>query len=185
MDDIWGQESLAVIPGDVSASKVAEIEETVRNINRDDDSVKDDPWWQLVLLMADNEEGDEELRTFQELLIEVKDVNDKSRTGVALIHYTIVYDHSPYIELLHQHSRNLDLNLLDSLVDFTPLMWCIQLNRQNCCTELFSFIDEINFNKPNSDGLKAWDLVIPGSAMAEFLRPEQHLTISNFFPIER
>lgn len=183
MDDIWGQESLAVIPGDVSASKVAEIEETVRNINRDDDSVKDDPWWQLVLLMADNEEGDEELRTFQELLIEVKDVNDKSRTGVALIHYTIVYDHSPYIELLHQHSRNLDLNLLDSLVDFTPLMWCIQLNRQNCCTELFSFIDEINFNKPNSDGLKAWDLVIPGSAMAEFLDQNNISQYQTFSPL--
>lgn len=169
MDDVWGQDSSSVSPLDPSATKIRAIEDTLRNIKRDDPSVQNDAWWQLVFLMADNEEGDEELRSFQDLLVGVNDVNDMSRTGVALIHYTIVYNHAPYIELLHQAGQKLDLNIADSVIGYSPLMWCIQLDRQNCCTELFSFIDEIRFDKANADGLQAWDLVIPGSAMAEFL----------------
>lgn len=183
MDDIWGQNTLAASPGDTSAGKVTTIEDTVREVNRDDHAVENDPWWQLVLLMADNKEGNEELRVFRELLNDVNDVNDMSRTGVALIHYTIVYDHAPYIELLHQHGRGLDLNLLDCLVGFSPLMWCIHLNRQNCCTELFSFIDEINFDKPSTDGLRALDLVVPGSLMAEFLDQTNVSQYQQFSPM--
>ena len=48
-----------------------------------------DSWVQLVKLICD-EDREEEFTTFKELLREVKNVNDKSVTGVALIHYIVV-----------------------------------------------------------------------------------------------
>lgn len=170
MDDIWGQDTQSSVRvGDVSGEKARVIEATVDELRKlGSQELDTDPWAKLVLIMADSDPGDEELVAFRQLLEDVTDVNDLTRTGVALIHYTIVYDHAPYIELLHQHSRQPLLNLLDSLVGYSPLMWCIQLNRQDCCVELFSFIDEIDFSKPSVDGRKAADMVVPGSAMAAF-----------------
>lgn len=170
MEDIWGQAASSVRTGDVASDRKAAIEETVEKLRRtESDEVESDSWVKLVFLMADNVPGDEELVTFRHLLEDVRDVDDVSRTGVALVHYTIVYDHAPYIELLHEYSMRPNLNLLDSVVGYSPLMWCIQLNRQECCVELFSFIDELDFGKVSADGLRAADMVIAGSAMADFL----------------
>ncbi|QLQ78835.1 hypothetical protein HG537_0B01830 [Torulaspora globosa] len=170
MDDIWSQGTSSVVVGGAPCEKSALVKGTVDELRKiDSEALENDSWAKLVLLMADNEPGDEELVAFRALLETVEDINDLTRTGVALIHYAIVYDHAPYIELLHEQSRQPILNVLDSLVGYTPLMWCVQLNRQDCCVELFSFIDEIDFGKCSSDGLKAADMVVPGSAMAAFL----------------
>ncbi|QLL31323.1 hypothetical protein HG536_0B01860 [Torulaspora globosa] len=170
MDDIWSQATSSVGVDGAPCDKSAVVKATTDELRKiDSEALEADPWAKLVLLMADNRPGEEELVAFRELLETVGDINDVARTGVALIHYAIVYDHAPYIELLHQQSKQPILNLLDSLVGYTPLMWCVQLNRQDCCVELFSFIDEIDFGKRSSDGLKAADMVVPGSAMAAFL----------------
>lgn len=170
LDDIWKDNRTDTSGEDVS-DNVALIKATVDKLRQNEKDNENDPWVKLVLLMADYEEGNEELITFKNLLSHVNNVNEKARTGVSLIHYTIVYNHASYIELLHDQSNRgkLDLNQFDSVVGYSPLMWCFELNRQDCCIELFSFIDELRFDITNKDGLKAWDVVAPGSAISEFL----------------
>lgn len=169
MDDIWGASSGLSPGGTEGCEKVQLVKDTIEKLRNS--SKKTDPWIELVLLMADFEEGDEELTTFSQLLENVKDVNSTSKTGFALIHYTIVYNHAAYIELLHDrcYGHNLDLNLLDRKTGFSPLMWSFQLERATCCIELFSFIDELQFDLKNKDGLSSWDLVVPGSSFEAFL----------------
>lgn len=132
-----------------------------------DDILEGDPWVQLVKLISD-EEREEEFTTFKDCLSKVKNVNDKSITGVALIHYIIVYDRADYIELLHENPSGvkLDLNLFDDVVGYTPLMWSFSLQRRNCCLELFNAFDEIKFNLTNKAGLSAWDMVPPYSPLS-------------------
>lgn len=126
-------------------------------------------WIELVRLITDEDRGDE-FTTFKEYLSDIKDVNTKKITGVALIHYIIVYDRSAYIELLIENGKNkVDLNLFDDLVGYSPLMWGFSLQRSDCCTELFNASDKIDFKLTNKDGLSAWDMIVPGSAIYNFL----------------
>lgn len=164
LDDIWGTGPEATQDSDKSTQAKSTLDGVLSQENRGDE----DPWAQLIHLIADYEPGDEQLKAFEELLPKIGDnVNDKSRTGLALIHYVIIYDHASYIELLHRY--HLDLNLLDDKIGYSPLMWAFHLNRQDCCIELFSFIDELDFDMRNKEGLSAWDIVTPGSAISEFL----------------
>ncbi|QLG70245.1 hypothetical protein HG535_0A01830 [Zygotorulaspora mrakii] len=169
LDDVWGAGSKLPVNSSEVSEKAELIKATVEQLRKPDGH--EDPWVDLVLLMADAEEEEEELTTFAQLLANVRDVNDTKKTGVALIHYTIVYNHAPYIELLHNqcYSLDLDLNIYDKKVGLTPLMWCFQLMRANCCIELFSFIDELNFDLTSKDGTNTWDFVVPGSSFEEFL----------------
>lgn len=165
LDDIWG-------PGpEVSqnSDKASQAKSTLDKILSQENSEEgEDLWVQLVHLIADYEPGDEQLKAFEELLAQIGDeVNDKSRTGLALIHYVIIYDHASYIELLHRYRLN--MNLLDDVIGYSPLMWAFHLNRQDCCIELFSFIEELEFDMKNKEGLTAWDILIPGSSISEFL----------------
>ncbi|AJV96731.1 hypothetical protein H788_YJM1248P00359 [Saccharomyces cerevisiae YJM1248] len=149
--------------------KLALVKSTLFKLDQED-RPECDSWVQLVKLICD-EDREEEFTTFKELLREVKNVNDKSVTGVALIHYIIVFDRADYIELLHDNpsGAKLDLNLVDDIVGYTPLMWSFSLQRRNCCLELFNAFDEINFNMTNKAGLTAWDMVPPYSPLSEFL----------------
>lgn len=149
--------------------KLALIKSTLLKLDQDD-KLESGSWVQLVKLICD-EDREEEFTTFKELLKEVRNVNDKSITGVALIHYIIAFDRADYIELLHDNpsGAKLDLNLVDDVVGYTPLMWSFSLQRRNCCLELFNAFDEINFNMTNKAGLTAWDMVPPYSPLSEFL----------------
>ncbi|AQZ14176.1 YPR089W [Zygosaccharomyces parabailii] len=163
-NDIWGERPEATHESDKTAQAKATLTEILSQENRDDE----DPWTSLIHLIADYEPGNEQLMTFEGLLGQIGDqVNNKSRTGLALIHYVIIYDHARYVELLHRYGLN--LNLLDDVVGFSPLMWGFHLNRQDCCVELFSYIDELDFSLKNKDGLSAWDIVLPESPFNEFL----------------
>lgn len=143
------------------------------------------PWIELVNLIADKDRG-EEFTTFRSILQNIKDVNDKSITGVALIHYVIAFDRANYIELLYQNSHdspnkaNLDLNLIDDLIGYSPLMWTFILERKDCSTELFYFSNDIDFGQINKEnGLTAWDMVSPGSTMYTFLSENNMLQYKN------
>ncbi|KOG96383.1 uncharacterized protein DI49_5538 [Saccharomyces eubayanus] len=175
MDSVWDDARIedSTMEEPVGSShaqeKVALIKSTLLKLEQED-ILEGDPWVQLVRLISD-EERDEEFTTFKDYLSEVKNVNDKSITGVALIHYIIVYDRADYIELLHGNPSGvkLDLNLFDDVVGYTPLMWGFCLQRRNCCLELFNAFDEIKFNLTNKAGLSAWDMVPPYSPLSEFL----------------
>lgn len=157
--------------------KLALVKSTLFKLDQED-RPECDSWVQLVKLICD-EDREEEFTTFKELLREVKNVNDKSVTGVALIHYIIVFDRADYIELLHDNpsGAKLDLNLVDDIVGYTPLMWSFSLQRRNCCLELFNAFDEINFNMTNKAGLTAWDMVPPYSPLSEFFGTKQYVSI--------
>lgn len=163
-EDVWGAR-----PENTQVSdKAAQAKATLDEILSLEDRNEEDPWVGLIHLIAEYEPGNEQLVVFEELLRQINDdVNDKSRTGLALIHYVIIYDHARYIELLHRYG--MDMNLLDDVVGFSPLMWGFHLNRQDCCVELFSYIDELDFSLKNKEGLTAWDLVGPESSFRDFL----------------
>ncbi|CAI4053907.1 hypothetical protein SKDZ_16G3480 [Saccharomyces kudriavzevii ZP591] len=175
MDSVWDDTRIedSAVDETVGSShaqeKIALIKSTLFKLDQDD-NLEGDPWVQLVKLISD-EDREEEFTTFKEWLKEVKNVNDKSVTGVALIHYIIVFDRADYIELLHDSppGEKLDLNLFDDVVGYTPLMWSFSLQRRDCCLELFNSFDEINFNMTNKAGLSAWDMVPPYSPLSEFL----------------
>ena len=135
-------------------------------------------WIELVNLITDQGRP-EEFTSFKQYAAQIDNLNDKSKTGFALIHYIIAFDRAAYIELLYNNggintgATKLDLNITDDVIGYTPLMWAFTLGRQQCCTELFNFADEIDFNRvASSSGLKAWDMVVPYSQMYYFL--EQH-----------
>lgn len=149
----------------------------------DDSSVSEIqvPWIELVQLITDTTR-DEEFRTFEQILQNIKNVNDKSLTGVALIHYIIAYDRPNYIELLQNHNNRpkLNLNLVDNICGYTPLMWTLLLQRKSCAIELFNFSDDIDFNyRTNESGLTAWDMVTSGSSMYNFLNENNMLQYMN------
>ena len=135
-------------------------------------------WIELVNLITDQDRP-EEFTSFKQYASQIDNLNDKSKTRFALIHYIIAFDRASYIELLYNNasvntgSSKLDLNLMDDVIGYTPLMWAFTLGRQQCCTELFNFADEIDFNRvTSSSGVNAWDMVVPYSEMYYFL--EQH-----------
>ncbi|SMN18146.1 similar to Saccharomyces cerevisiae YPR089W Protein of unknown function [Maudiozyma saulgeensis] len=199
-DNVWGDTS---IPNQATDSytfretseastldneKLSLIKESLKKCpSLDDPNIKElqVPWIELVQLITD-ETRDEEFRTFEQILQNVKDVNDKSLTGVALIHYIIAYDRPNYIELLKQSSqsspskKNLNLNCIDDICQYTPLMWSFILERKNCTIELFNFSDQIDFTyRQKSTGLTAWDLITPGSSMYHFLNENNMLQYSD------
>ncbi|CAR27454.1 ZYRO0C17204p [Zygosaccharomyces rouxii] len=166
LDDIWGPGPEVSLSRD--SDKALQAKSTLHEILSQENREEEDIWVQLVHLIADYDPGDEQLKAFEELLPKIGDqVNDKARTGLALIHYVIIYDHASYIELLHRYRLN--LNLLDDVIGYSPLMWAFHLNRQDCCIELFSFIEELDFDMKNKEGLTAWDIVTPASSISEFL----------------
>ncbi|EJS41255.1 YPR089W [Saccharomyces arboricola H-6] len=175
MDSVWDDARIEdnTVDEQVDSShaqeKIALIKSTLFKLDQDD-KLESEPWVQLVKLISD-EDREEEFTTFKDCLREVSNVNDKSITGVALIHYIIVFDRAAYIELLHDNpsGAKLDLNIVDDVVGYTPLMWSFSLQRRSCCLELFNSFDEINFNMTNKAGLSAWDMVPPYSPLSEFL----------------
>ncbi|KAL3233812.1 Uncharacterized protein RNJ44_03852 [Nakaseomyces bracarensis] len=132
--------------------------------------------FELVQLVSDETRG-EEFTTFKTLLEGVQDVNDKSVLGVPLLHLTIIYDRASYIEFLYQKARSqLDFNLYDDLVGYTPLMWCFLMERTDCCTELFTWSSEIDFQKTSRDErITAWEMISPVSSFHMFLEQNNML----------
>lgn len=150
--------------------KLRKIEDSLSNLEdlKDLDAAKH-AWVELVQLVT-NEDRDEEFTTFTDLLSTAMNVvNDRSITGVALIHYIIIYNKPGYIDLLVSKVAKLDLNILDDLVGYSPLMWCFWLTRKECCTELFTVSDRLNFQLKNKEDHTAWDILSTGSAMYAFL----------------
>ena len=159
-------------------SKLTLIKESLSKLPSVDDSSVSQlivPWIELVDLIAD-EDRDEEFRTFEQILQNVRDVNNKSVTGVAIIHYIIAYNRPNYIELLYKDCQrsstkaNLNLNLTDDVAGYTPLMWSFLLERRDCIIELFNFSDNIDLAYKNVDsGQTAWDMISVGSSLYNFL----------------
>ncbi|CCK68394.1 uncharacterized protein KNAG_0A07410 [Huiozyma naganishii CBS 8797] len=149
--------------------KVSAIKDTVTRLDHADPKMGS--WSELVQLIADETRG-EELTTFKDLLQDVSDVNDKLQTGVALIHYIIVFNRAPYIELLALNTRSaspLNFNLVDDVVGYSALMWGVALSRKDCLIELFNFADSINFDSRNKEGINVWDLLLPGTPVYDLL----------------
>lgn len=161
--------------------KVDLVKETVSKLaNKSEDlSTTESAWLELVQLIVD-ESKPEMFKLFTQLLNSIDSLeNNKTLTGVALIHYIIVCDRPNYIELILQKFPNLDLNQRDDIMDYTPLMWCFSLDRQSCCTELFNYSDKLQLQLKNNDQLTAWDLVIPFSSMYNFLDQNGILKYNN------
>lgn len=150
--------------------KVRKIDDSLSTLDGLKDlSVANQAWVELVLLITDEDRG-EEFTTFTDLLsTAINVVNDKSITGIALIHYIVIYNKPGYIELLTSKAPKLDLNIMDDLVGYTPLMWCFWLSRKECCTELFTFSDRLDFQLKNKEDHTAWDILNTGSPMYAFL----------------
>ncbi|CAB4252063.1 similar to Saccharomyces cerevisiae YPR089W Protein of unknown function [Maudiozyma barnettii] len=195
-DNVWGNASISNQTVDsytfketseastLDGEKLSLIKDSLKKCpSLDDPKIKQlqVPWIELVQLITD-ETRDEEFRTFEQILQNVKDVNDLSLTGVALIHYIIAYDRPNYIELLQQSSQssptktNLNLNCTDGICGYTPLMWAFVLERKNCTIELFNFSDQIDFTyHQQGTGYTAWDMITPGSLMYDFLNENNML----------
>ncbi|KAG0668591.1 hypothetical protein C6P45_004562 [Maudiozyma exigua] len=182
---VFGEKSESPVIGDiVDNEKLSLLQKSLDKCPSLDDSSVNEiqvPWIELVQLITDTAR-DEEFRTFGQILQNVKNVNDKSLTGVALIHYIIAYDRPNYIELLQNHNSRpkLNLNLVDDICGYTPLMWTLLLQRKNCAIELFNFSDSIDFNyRTNESGSTAWDMVTSGSSMYNFLNENNMLQYMN------
>ncbi|KTB21183.1 Dilute domain-containing protein [Nakaseomyces glabratus] len=136
----------------------------------------EDPWTELVRLISDSSQG-EVFTEFKSLLDSVRDVNDKKKLGIPLLHLTIIYDRASYIEFLYQGARSkLDFNLCDDVAGYTPLMWCFLLERTDCCTELLTWSTEIDFHKVSKEEkLSAWDMVAKYSDFYMFLEQNNML----------
>ena len=165
-------------------SKLALIKESLSKIpSVDDPSINQlmVPWIELVELITD-EDRDEEFRTFEQIVQNIKDANSKKVTGVAIIHYIIAYNRPNYIELLYKDCQqspskaNLNLNATDDIVGYTPLMWAFLLERRDCIVELFNFSDSIDFSYRNIEsGQTAWDMISVGSSLYNFLNENNML----------
>lgn len=142
-------------------SKLYELQKTTEDILQD----SNDAWSELVMLISEKNFLDR--NKFSRLVNDVEDINNKSKTGVPLLIYSICYDQAIYIELLHRTGK-LDINLPDNLFDYSPLMWCFHLNRKNCCIELLNWENELNFNMCTKNGFSALNLLVPGTEMYEF-----------------
>ena len=152
-----------------STDKLSLIKATLSKLPTDSNGSNSN-WIELVRLVCD-EDSSEEFTTFKQLLANVTNINDKSLTGMALIHYIIAFNRSSYIELLHDYSSNqrLDLNLTDNILGYSPLMWAFALERTDCCTELLNYDSEIHFDQINREGNTAWSFIVPDSTLDTFL----------------
>lgn len=172
--DPWREQSTENNP---SASLQFQADSKLESVHSTVNSLKgEDPWSQLVRLIADTEERNP--GKFNELLFQIQNINSTSKTGVPLLIYAIVYDHPLYIEMLHS-TGSLDPNVPDTLTSYTPLMWCFHLNRQQCCIELLNFTEELDLNKKNSNGSTALDLVLPGTDIYEFVEEHKLFQLAN------
>lgn len=157
--------------GDVDTSTLRAVDIDVRRSAENLVLKEDEPdvWGHLVKMI---QEDDSEVSSFLQLIkqLPAEQLNDQTRTGVTLLHYIVIYDRAPYIELLHDYSETkLDLNVCDKISGLTPLMWSILLKRKQCCKEIFQYFSELQLECKSRDGRTAWDLASPGSEMWEFL----------------
>lgn len=107
-----------------------------------------------------------------ENLIKKLNVDDKSKTGVPLIIYCIVYDKSIYLQslLLRKTSKKgLDLNLVDDLFFWSPLMWACYLDRIDCVSQMIRFVSELNLWYTSPAGESAESLLVPGTSVYSFM----------------
>ncbi|CCD22651.1 uncharacterized protein NDAI_0A04960 [Naumovozyma dairenensis CBS 421] len=189
MDSIWNsslgdqvlEKSKSLAPSISSIDKLSLIKSTLKklpNVPLNDTKNEQANLIELIQLICD-EDTSEEFSTFKQLVAPLYDINDKSLTGMALIHYIIAFNRPSYIELLHDFASNaktpMDLNLKDDIMGYTPLMWAFTLQRKECCLELFNYHENINFNAVNKDGLQAWDLITPDSPIHDYLEQNNML----------
>lgn len=154
----------------VMQEKLTLVRDSIKKL--DDDTTltsNQKSWYELVQLIVD-ESSSEKFKLFNQLLNGIDGLeNNKTMTGIALIHYIVVCDRPNYIDLILQKFPKLDLNIRDDIMDYTPLMWCFSLNRQLCCTELFNYNDKLQLQLKNNDQLTAWDIIVPFSSLYNFL----------------
>ncbi|SCW01313.1 LAFE_0D09824g1_1 [Lachancea fermentati] len=169
--DPWRDSKTENAPGNATLDpKSQSVRETIAALSN-----QEDIFAQLAWLTS---KEDSNVENYRELLRGVPDINDVHTTGVSLLIYAILFDHPVYIEVLHAHG-GLDANAPDTIVGYTPLMWCMHLNRQQCCVELLNFSEQLDFNYKNRNGSTALDLIVPGTPMYEFAEEHELFQVAN------